>query len=426
MKRTTEITTDAKTHAGQTPGYCHKHPHALATERCPACRAEICEYCLTPIGDTFLCRDCARSRRLRKRVMVGAIVVTVLGAIGIVGWLAVGALKIADTGRIAKGQHKGRKTDAQLQALAIAADLCNEKKIKAWVTDQAKGDCDKVLSRAQFFFDRCGPYLRLRWATYGCYKARGDYDRAIAEVSRLIREWPYDKDFRWWRGELYAQKREWDRALDDYWQSIVLSPTMRSIPFDLQLQAGRAGQPCRGVFPMLQHAYFHKPWKLDRAGKRTRLRAVQACPDTLGTGTGPVVTVRDAPPLPVRINGRATGDFTLDLQTGLTMVSREYADKAGLPRGKPFLAWYGEQLQSGHFVILKEVAWGNARAKQVEALILESPPFFTDGVLGRTFVLRFTSRYNEDRTQMMLVPHQFPKPATDPSPTGDPDSDPDE
>jgi len=431
MERTEDVTTGAQTQAGRAPGTCHKHPHALAVERCPACHAAICEYCVTPVGDAFLCRDCARSRRTRRRLAAGVVVVAILGAIGLVGWLAAGALRVADTGRIAKGQHKGRRTDAQLQALAIAQDPCNEKKIKAWVTDQAGGDCDKVLARAQFFFDRCGPYLRLRWATFGCYKARGDHDRAIAEVNRLIGEWPYDKDFRWWRGEVYARKKDWRRALDDYWQSIVLSPAMRGIPFDLSVQAHRARQPCRAVFPMLQHAYYHPEWKLDPDERKDRLRAMQACPDTLGIGTvtGPMAAGGEAPPLSVRVNGKAAGDFSMDLETGLTMVSRDYADKLGLPRGKPFLAWYGDQLQSGHLVTLEKVDWGDARAAQVEALVIQSPPFFTDGVLGRTFLLRFNGRFDKDHTHLSLKPRTFHKPLAppppDPGPAPDPDLHPD-
>jgi tetratricopeptide (TPR) repeat protein len=359
-----------------------------------------------------LCRDCARARRLRRRLLLGGVVLAVLAVVGAAGWLAAGTLKVADTKRIAKGQHSGRITTEQMLALDIAKDLCNEKKYQAWVTEHAGSDCDKVLARAQFFFDQCGPFPRLRWATHSCHKRREQYDQALADVNMLIRDWPYDKDFRWWRGELLAEQKQWDRALDDYLQSVMLAPTLKRIPFDLAVQAKRAGQRCRAVFPMLQHAHYYPSWQVDPDDERIRLEAARACLATLGTGTatGSLSAGGGSPPLRVAVNGKATGDFALDLETGFTMLSRAFANKLGLPRGKPFLGWYGQELQTGHFVSLREVTWDGAKAWRVEALILESPPFFTDGVLGRTFLLRFTGSYNEDHTQVTLKPRVFVEP----------------
>ncbi len=144
---------------------------------------------------------------------------------------------------------------------------------------------------------------------------------------------------------------------------------------------------------------------------KIRHKAVQVCPDTLGTGsaTGHVDAGRQAPYLSVRVNDKATGDFTVDLQTGMTLLSREYADKLGLPRGKPMLAWYGEQLQTGYFVVLKTVVWGGATAKNVEALILDGAPFFHDGVLGRTFLLRFKGDFSPHTNQFTVSPLVFSK-----------------
>ena len=155
----------------------------------------------------------------------------------------------------------------------------------------------------------------------------------------------------------------------------------------------------------------------------------KACPQTLGTGVarGPMQAGREAPPLQVHINGRAAGEFELDLDTGLVLLSRTHARKLGLPDApagyEPFLAWYGDRWQSGQFVILKEVRWDKATAKQVEALIIDSPPFFTDGVLGRTFLLRFTGRFDAQRTTISLQPRPTrdatPTPTRDATPSDD-------
>jgi hypothetical protein len=425
MERISDHTKSIDEVADNFIGNCHKHPHALATERCPECRAPICEYCLTPLGDTFLCKDCARPRRLRKRILMGTLVVAILGVIGVVIWLAAGAVKGADTGKIAKGQNVGRLTDEQAVGLELAKDPCNRKYAKAWVTEHAYDDCDKVLSRAQHYFDRCGPYPRLRWTTFGCYKRRKQYAHALVEVNRLIAQYPNDKDFRWWRGELHAHNKFWRKSLNDYWQAIILSPAMRLVPFDLVLQAQRAKQKCQAVFPMLQHAFYYKDHKLSVEDQNTRLKAMQACPWTLGKGevSGPTAAGTNAPPLPVRINGKTTGAFALNLETELTLLSRDFANRLGLGQGKPFLAWYGNQLLSGHFMILGEIAWGQARAQNVEALILKSPPFFTDGVLGRTFLLRFDDRYNQNRTEITLSPRTFPDPTPVPPPDPELDAD---
>ena len=54
---------------------CHKHPHAMAEEVCPHCDRPICEYCLSPVGGLFLCRECARSVRRKGRLMKIGIVI---------------------------------------------------------------------------------------------------------------------------------------------------------------------------------------------------------------------------------------------------------------------------------------------------------------------------------------------------------------
>ncbi|MFH2010796.1 MAG: aspartyl protease family protein [bacterium] len=398
---------------------CHKHPHAMAEEICPHCDKPICEYCLSPVGGLFLCRDCARAVRRKGRFVKIGIAIGVLALVGGIGYLASGALKTADTEKIAKGQRHGPVSLAEQLRERIAKDPCNRKIILEWVTQEG-APCDQILARVKWFYDRCEPWVRLRWETYACHKRDGRWDEAIREVSRIIAVHPFDKDFRWWRGELYYRKKDWDRSLRDYWQSVMMRPTLQVIPFELARVAKWAGKPCRGVFPMLQHEHYHADWNLDDDDLAFRKKYTRtACPETLGTGVaqGPLAAGWEAPPVEARINDRAFGHFALDLDTGLTLISRSLANKLGLPQPpageEPFLAWYGDRWQSGQFVILKEVRWDKARAKQVEALVIDSPPFFTDGVLGRTFLLRFAGRFNADRTTVSLQP----RPTRDATPT---------
>lgn len=289
------------------------------------------------------------------------------------------------------GRHTGRLRALELE---LESRPCDKKRIVDLTELYNRASAyPRALQRAKTFFARCGEHDRLRWVTYSSCKYSGDHACAIAEVDKLIARHPNDKDYRWWRGEIYERQRKLSRAITDYRQAIALRPKLRSIPLRLARLLEGAGRPCEAIEPLAQRLYLAPP----RGGASQLARQLEALrerPDCQSwTGKG---TLELAPPaqgtayrVMVRI-GKAMGRFLIDRRLGPVLLRPAFARRAGLTAAAkpPTIV----RTRWGHVegpALRVAIAAGAANASQVTVVIADAGPPGDDGVLGLAFLLRF-------------------------------------
>jgi aspartyl protease family protein len=123
-------------------------------------------------------------------------------------------------------------------------------------TLNAAGDFRGALKQSYRFTEACGPLERLRWVTYSAHQRLSEHAQAAADATALIDANPDDKDYWWWRGIVFEQTGELERAAADYERAIAIQPALGSIPFNLAGIYERLGRPCdaaRTVTGLLAH-----------------------------------------------------------------------------------------------------------------------------------------------------------------------------
>ena len=90
---------------------------------------------------------------------------------------------------------------------------CNDRNFNSsWLGPyNHEAECDKTLAEFNKVI-RCG------WA----HAEKGEYDRAIADFTSLIKMNPYSCEAYYNRGEAYAEKGEYDKAIADFTRDIDL------------------------------------------------------------------------------------------------------------------------------------------------------------------------------------------------------------
>ncbi len=387
---------------------CHLHPAKPASDSCARCLKPVCEVCALADAARFLCPECLRAVRRRRRIVGWSVGVTVVGLLAaILTWFLITYEEPFDYGRYQARVHKLSRR--------LEQEPCDRVKMLKFAELLLEaGDLERCVQRSRRFHADCGDFPRLLWVTYAANKRRGDYPAALADVGQLIEQWPYDKDFRWWRGEVYEWMRDWDRALSDYRQALGLQPKLRSIPFDLARVAERSSSPCEAIFALEQFVYHHVGYQEDPnlLGRLEDLYRKPACAGMAGVGQAQV------PPDPegggvvqVTIDDRAA-ELVLDLDTPYTLIGQDLADELGLPAGEPFVAWDGERVRNGRLVVLNRVALGEARAEKVAAVVVKQAALAGEdgavvgiqGVLGLTFLSRFALSTRPEDGALVLEP----------------------
>ena len=297
---------------------CHNHPDHVSDASCASCLKPICTLCMSTRGFEPTCENCANEqlKKQRKRAAVKAVVASV-AALGVCAGIVVLVLNVEPT--FDYGPQKwevARLRDALdnkpcdkalfidlLEVMTTAGDSDGAQKqsdiyaqacgplpwtpwlaydygtrlpeVKRLADALEKEPCDKgrlvklldqmvgaqdyrgTLQRADAFFARCGDFPRARWLTYAAHKYLSEYDAAAAEATKLIDSDRYDRDFWWWRGNVWFLKGDWDKALADYQEVHKLCPQC-TVGWQIADTLDKLGRPCEGIKPLKQVAE-HNP-----------------------------------------------------------------------------------------------------------------------------------------------------------------------
>jgi clan AA aspartic protease (TIGR02281 family) len=367
---------------------CHAHPEVQATALCRGCLRQICDACA--INDDTLvprCADCIRRRRRADRIRLGVIALVVLGGVGAGVRYARTYEKPYDYG--AAGGDVRRLSEQ------LDKEPCDRRKIIALAEAMLRaGDGRGTLRRADAFFQKCGDYPRLRWLTLDAHKQLSEWDEAAAEATKLIESDPYDANFRGWRGLVYEQKGDLERAATDFQQALVLKPRLSDLPVNLAGVYEHMGKPCDAIVPLAQVAYYH-PDARNVGAIRARIADLEAKGSCVGMAGDGRARIRYNPGEAVlrvmgRVEDRESGTFVVDTGASYVTLARAFADrlKLDLSRAPKVVLQTANGSRTGEVVMLEKVEVQGVSAARVPAVVVDDLGG-PDGLLGLSFLSRF-------------------------------------
>jgi tetratricopeptide (TPR) repeat protein len=360
---------------------CPAHPDAIARERCESCGKPVCELCLVSVGPPFNCPAC-RDKARGKRFWVWVIGLNVGGAL-----FAAFMYLLVFHGSFDYGDYQ---RDVEVMELKLEREPCNKTLAYRYAElIQKAGNAERVVEFVEEFHQECEPYDRLLWFSFSAHKELNQPEEAIRVVSRLIEKYPFDKDFRWWRGQVHERQGRFGQALADYRQALTLRPRLTRVPFNLRRAAIQAGRKCEAVFPMEQLVFHHPGYREEVVDGLVKLYESEECGPLAGVGSALILDVYNQEGLEVGINGGDPGGrFSFSTDSSYVLLSKEYAQKLNLPASGPELLRIDGS--RGNFLIIDKLEVEEASARRVEAMIMEEAlPDGMDGILGLSFLLRF-------------------------------------
>lgn len=247
-----------------TEPYCYLHPDRPAGHCCRNCLNMVCEECLRVGNDTKnYCSLCLKQHQKKyRRIWVSVAIVVIFLSIsaGIDVFVVRGYWKSPATGT-PFGAREQLQTEpcSRPRALELVESLYRS------------GDYRKSLQVADRFFANCGEYSRLRWLTFADYFHLGEYDKSISEVTKLIDAEPSNENFWAWRGIVYEERGNLEKALEDFQRALSIRPDLADIPQNIANVYERMGRYCDAIFPLEQILYFNSS---ERNNKRIKYRLV--------------------------------------------------------------------------------------------------------------------------------------------------------
>lgn len=396
---------------------CSRHPETRATATCERCLAAICEICSSTRGGGTLCVRCVRDqRRARERRL--ALLCTGVIVAAVATPLVYRALRApVETGPGARTVEKAasvvEKTAPALShrstelSAAVDKEPCDRGKIVELCESLLRdGEPRLCLTRSEAFFTRCGDYWRLRWATHAAHKQLSEWEPAIADATRLVTQFPDDRDYLIWRGLAYADKGDTLHAVADYEQAIAIEPRLADVPFNLADAYRKLGRPCDGIFP-LEQLSFYNPER--DANARRRLRELYddpQCSDRLGTGKATLRFGSGARRVTSKVTLNKTTPANLIVDTGASTVvlGLQLATRLGLrydqwPARRAATAGGIRDVRIGY---LDEVTVQGVSAHHVECAVI-GDLVGADGLLGLSFLARFEMHSDPSKGVLTLV-----------------------
>lgn len=383
---------------------CVCHPAEDTVTNCWKCDRGICDRCIRASGRSR-CLDCSRSHRRSRLISVVAL--TVLGAC----LAAVAAWRIAIEVKNSRyGAHAARILELQDQLQKEPCDASAAIEVAELLI--AAGTSREVAPLAAAFRTRCGRQEQLLWKEYGAAKRTGNWERALTVATDLIEHDPADKDYWWWRGIVYEQREELDKALADYKQTLAIRPDIDAIPFNVADVYERLKRPCDAALAIEQFLYWH-PRSQDEQGLQLRLQRLyrQGRCEEAARGTA---ELRFAPGsraifVSAMVNGKR-GRFVVDTGASLVTLSREFAEQArvAVPAGPPIRVSTANGAALARLARLDSLALKGAVADGVEAAVSDGLPEDIDGLLGLSFLARFDFHLDaeEGRLELAAKHHQ--------------------
>lgn len=366
---------------------------------------ETCQDCLQTIsgspcldGYEVLCMACHRKRVHRRRMGQATKALVALVVLGGVGWGA----WYEWSHYVPPFDYKEHTPRIQEYNQILEREPCDRPAIlKLAETMMDAGDNRGTVDRTLLFIHACGEYPRLRWLTFEGYKRLSEWDNAAAQATVLIEDNPYDSDFRWWRGRVWEEKGDLDKAAADYQQAILLQPSMTSIPINLADVEEQRGRPCDAIFPLEQLLYYHE----GKPGTEAIRRRVESLyqkgdcggaegsahiPFSPGAGILTNATLSSAAPGAEGAAEPVTGRFIVDTGASTVVVTQALADRLGLQvTGEPILLETASSQVTGRMAMLGTVKVQGLIARRVPTVVLPTLPDGVDGLLGLSFLSRF-------------------------------------
>lgn len=244
---------------------CYRHASSPAETTCTSCLQPICTICLVYDGIAPCCAACTRRKMRLRRLVRAAAAVVALSLLG--GGIAyrVTHPESFNLGLLVRSESFDYGDQAPLVrslSEALVQEPCDRQKIVQLAETMSQaGDNRGALRRSEAFFTACGEHLRLRWATYTAHQRLSEWDAAITDATLLIEDAPEDPDYWWWRGIVYEQKGELEKAVSDYRKSIVLRPASDRIPFNLSTVLERLGRHCEAMTPVLEFLRYYPQYR---------------------------------------------------------------------------------------------------------------------------------------------------------------------
>lgn len=403
--------------AGSAPS-CSRHPETRATATCERCLSAICEVCSSVSADGTRCVRCVRhQRRARERRLTfactGVVVVAVASPLvyrainAPAGEPKPGASRVEKAAPpVDKAAPVARGKTGELSA-ALDKEPCDRQKIVELCESLLRdGEPRNCLTRSEAFFTRCGEYWRLRWLTYASHQRLSEWDPAIADVTRLVTQFPDDYNYLVWRGLVYVDKGDTPHAITDYEQAIAIEPRLADVPFNLADAYRMLGRPCDGIFPLEQLSFYNP----ERAGNaRRRLRELYddpSCSDRLGTGKATLrfgsgarrvtskVTINQAKPVELIVD---TGASTVALGSRLAARLGIHYDQWPIRR-----AATAGGIRDVRIGYLDEVTVQGVSARHVECVVIDDLTG-AEGLLGLSFLARFEMHADPSKGVLTLV-----------------------
>ena len=260
---------------------------------------------------------------------------------------------------------------------------------------------------AEAFRTRCGRQEQLLWKEYGAAKRTGKWERAIAVATDLIEHDPGDKDYWWWRGIVYEQREDLQKALADYKQTLAIRPDINSIPFNVADVYERLKRPCDAALAIEQYAYWHPRSRADQ-GLQLRLQRLYRegrCEEAArGTAELHFAPASRAILASAVVNGKR-GRFVIDTGASLVTLSREFAAQAAVaaPSGPPIRVGTANGAALARLTRLDSLALQGASADGVEAAVVDGLPGEVDGLLGLSFLARFDFHLDAEAGRLDLA-----------------------
>lgn len=373
--------------------YCYKHPQQEAVTNCASCGEPICEYCRKDVNLEDYCPSCVSKKLVKKISLITTVVLLIGVVIGFGGTILKKQYsepvtfdygQYADTVKFLKLSLEGQP-DSKYTVLELAEFM-----VRA-------GDDDGTLSLCSDFQKKYGPYPKLYWVTMDIYKRQAKWDSAAIEATKLIEDAPYDKDFRWWRGEIYEYANQWEKAIEDYTQSLSLQPALSSIPYNLSRALEEAGRGDEAALPLLQlastRAQYRNSHKLLNRVKN--LYRTYNCEKYDPKGEAQIL--RDSIgnfSTTVTLNDTISGQFLIDLNATHLMMSTSFAERMQLDTNtlKKMIVTTDVTNHDGFVGQISKVQIDNSEASDVAIAVLPSREFSSetyDGIVGLSYLSRF-------------------------------------
>lgn len=383
--------------------FCHLHPTEPAEATCSRCLKPICSVCLFAQRRGHFCPTCLQIAKRNLTILQTAATLLACGLFGLfIYYFLIPPMR--------PGRHTDQAGKMPIHPVPLVEN-CDRRSIIERVTVKLRdGEPQQALDLCDAFFSKCGEHLQLRQMTYTAYEQLSRWDEAISEVDKLIADEPYNKNFRAWRGLVYEEKGDFERAIRDYRQALLLDPQLRDIPFNLATLLERTGKPCEAIFPLEQFLFLNPEYR-DNPEVRQRLATLYkngSCKSYTGGHDEALIRFHPgaaAIPCKVKVNNVATGNFIVDTGASHTTFSKKFAERLGIYQ-LPFseiIVSTASGISSARLTTVDLVDVDGLTASQVNVAIIDSLPDDMDGLLGLSFLSRFQIHLDSTEGTLKIV-----------------------